>query len=41
LLDTIGRSKDPDEDGPLYLVMERASEGGETRLLAFEGGIVR
>jgi hypothetical protein len=38
LLDTIGSIKDSPEDSPLYLVMDRASEDGETRLLAFEWG---
>jgi transposase len=38
LLDTVGRIKDPDEDSPLYLLMDRAYEDGETRLLAFEWG---
>jgi hypothetical protein len=38
LLDTIGRIKDPNEDRPLYLLMDRAYEDGETRLLAFEWG---
>jgi hypothetical protein len=37
-LDTIGRIKDPDEDRPLYLLMDRAYEDEETRLLAFERG---
>jgi transposase len=35
---TIGRLKDPDEEGPLFLLMDRAYEGWETRLLAFEWG---
>jgi transposase len=38
LLDTIGRIKDPNEDRPLYLLMDRAYEDWETRLLAFEWG---
>jgi transposase len=38
LLDTIGRIKDPNEDSPLYLLMDRAYEDGETRWLAFEWG---
>jgi transposase len=38
LLDTIGRMKDPHEDSPVYLLMDRAYEDGETRLLAFERG---
>jgi hypothetical protein len=38
LPDTIGRIKDPDEESPLYLLMDRAYEDGETRLLAFEWG---
>jgi transposase len=38
LLDTVGRIKDPREDSPLYLLMDRAYEDGETRLLAFERG---
>jgi transposase len=38
LVDTIGRIKHPDEDGPLYLLMDRAYEDGQTRLLAFEWG---
>jgi transposase len=38
LLDTIGRIKDPSEDSPLYLLMDRSYEDGETRLLAFEWG---
>jgi hypothetical protein len=41
LLDTIGRIKDPGEEGPLFLLMDRAYEDGETRLLAVEWGIVR
>jgi hypothetical protein len=38
LLDTTGRIKDPGEEGPLFLLMERAYEDGETRLLAVEWG---
>jgi transposase len=38
LLDTIGRIKDPDAEGPLFLLMDRAYEGWETRLPAFEWG---
>lgn len=38
LLDTIGRIKDPDEEGPLYLLMDRAYEDYQTRRLAFEWG---
>jgi transposase len=38
LLDAIGRSKDPDAEGPLFLLMDRAYEGQETRLPAFEWG---
>jgi transposase len=38
LLDTIGRMKDPNEDSPLYLLMDRAYEDEETRGLAFEWG---
>jgi transposase len=38
LLDTIGRMKDPDEEGPLFLLMDRAYEDGETRMRAFEWG---
>jgi transposase len=38
LLDTIGRIKDPEEDRPLYLFMDRAYEDRETRWLAFEWG---
>jgi transposase len=38
LLDTIGRMKDPEEEGPLFLLMDRAYEDGETRMLAFEWG---
>ena len=38
LLDTIGRMKDPDEEGPLFLLMDRVYEDGETRWLAFEWG---
>jgi hypothetical protein len=41
LLDVIGRIKDPDGEGPLFLLMDRAYEGWETRWLAFELGIVR
>jgi hypothetical protein len=36
LLDTIGRIKDPNEDRPLYLLMDRAYADRETRQLAFE-----
>jgi hypothetical protein len=36
---TIGRIKDPDGEGPLVLLIDRAYEGQETRLLAFEWGI--
>jgi hypothetical protein len=39
LLDTIGRIKDPNEDGPLFLLMDRAYEDWETRLLAFGWGV--
>jgi transposase len=38
LLDTIGRIKDPDGEEPLFLLMDRAYEGWETRWLAFERG---
>jgi transposase len=38
LLDAIGRIKDPDGEGPLFLLMDRAYEGWETRWLAFELG---
>jgi transposase len=38
LLDAIGRIKDPDAEGPLFLLMDRAYEGRETRRLAFEWG---
>jgi hypothetical protein len=38
LLDTAGRIKDPDAEGPLFLSMDRAREGWETRWLAFEWG---
>jgi transposase len=38
LLDAIGRMKDPDEEGPLFLLMDRAYEDGKTRMLAFEWG---
>jgi transposase len=38
LIDTIGRIKDPNEEGPLFLLMDRAYEDGETRWLAFEWG---
>lgn len=38
LLDTIGRIKDPNEEWPVYLLMDRAYEDGETRWLAFEWG---
>jgi hypothetical protein len=31
LLDIIGRIKDPDEESPLYLFMDREYEDGETR----------
>jgi hypothetical protein len=41
LLDAVGRMKEPDEEGPLFLLMDRAYEGRETRRLAFEWGIVR
>jgi transposase len=30
--------KGPDEEGPLFLLMDRAYEDGETRMLAFEWG---
>jgi hypothetical protein len=30
--------KDPDEEGPVFLLMDRAYEDGETRMLAFEWG---
>jgi transposase len=30
--------KDPDEEGPLFLLMDRAYEDGKTRMLAFEWG---
>jgi hypothetical protein len=36
---TIGRIKDPDGEGPLFLLMDWAYEGQETPLLAFEWGI--
>jgi hypothetical protein len=35
---TTGRIKDPDAEGPLFLLMDRAYEGRETRWLAFEWG---
>jgi transposase len=38
LLDTIGRMKEPGEEGPLFLLMDRAYEDGETRMLAFGWG---
>jgi hypothetical protein len=38
LLDAVGRIKDPDGEGPLFLFMDRADEGWETRRLAFELG---
>jgi transposase len=38
LLDTIGRLKRPETDRPLFLLMDRAYEDLETRLLAFEWG---
>ena len=38
LLDTLGRITDPDGDSPLNLLMDRAYEDGEARLLAFEWG---
>jgi transposase len=38
LPDTIGRIKDPEEEGPMYLLMDRAYEEGERRWLAFEWG---
>jgi transposase len=38
LPDTIGRIKDPDEARPVFLLMDRAYEGWETRWLAFEWG---
>jgi hypothetical protein len=38
LLDAIGRLKDPDGEGSLFLLMDRAHEGRETRWLAFEWG---
>jgi hypothetical protein len=41
LIDPIGRTKDLPEEGPMHLVLDRAYEGWETRLLAFEGGTVR
>ncbi|MDR0374299.1 MAG: hypothetical protein LBH85_01050, partial [Treponema sp.] len=36
--DAIGRIKDPDEEGPLFLSMDRADEGRDARRLAFERG---
>jgi hypothetical protein len=39
LLDTIGRMERPDEDTPLFLLMNRAYEDGDTRRLAFEWGV--
>jgi hypothetical protein len=38
LPDSIGKVKYPDGEGPLFLLMDRAYEGLETRLLAFELG---
>jgi transposase len=38
LPDTIGRIKGPDEEGPVFLLMDRAYEDWETRRLAFEWG---
>jgi transposase len=38
LLDTIGRLRERGEDRRLYLLMDRAYEDGDTRLLAFELG---
>jgi transposase len=38
LLDAVGRMKEPDEEGPLFLLKDRAYEGRETRRLAFEWG---
>jgi hypothetical protein len=38
LLNSIGRMKDPDEERPLYLLMDRAHEDWDTRWLAFEWG---
>jgi transposase len=38
LPDTIGRMKDPEEEGLLYLLMDRAYEDGQTRWLTFEWG---
>jgi transposase len=38
LLGTIDRIKDPDAEGPLFLLMDRAYEGVGTQLLAFEWG---
>jgi hypothetical protein len=38
LLDTIGRIKDPDEEGPVFLLRDRASEDWETQRLACEWG---
>jgi transposase len=37
-LDVVGRIKAPYEDDPLYVLMDRAYEDGETRMLAFEWG---
>jgi hypothetical protein len=34
----IGRIKEPGEDRPAYLLMDRAYEDGETRWPAFEWG---
>jgi transposase len=38
LLDIIGRIKNPNEDSAMYLLMDKAYEEWETRLLAFEWG---
>jgi hypothetical protein len=38
LRDTMGRMKDPEEEGPVYRLMDRAYEDGERRWLAFEWG---
>ncbi|MDR3114628.1 MAG: hypothetical protein LBU25_03810, partial [Treponema sp.] len=38
LLDIIGRIKNPNEDSAMYLLMDKAYEDWETRLLAFEWG---
>jgi transposase len=38
LIDAIGRIKEPEEDRPAYLLMDRAYEDGEPRWLVFERG---